>query len=831
MTGARGGTVAGPGPRRVSGAVLAVLAAGLAAFMAWLVLGHRAMLPWRLQWYLPLHTVVETLAVVVITQVFSTGGHGTGRRIPARVALLSPAALAVALLEFGHLMSVPGMPGLIAPAVPGSGVVFSLAARLLGALTLLAAVLVPRERMVARSVHALAMLAALAAVGAGYWLVLAAPGLVPATHVAGVGPTAFKTACEYLLIAINGVAALLSLGRALRHGRRTDRYLALAAAVMALAGVAFVFSMARDDAVSMVGHLYEVIAYLFLYRAIHVAAVQAPYLRLKRSERSLAESESNFRSLMECAPDAILLAAPDGRIAMMNARAEELFGIGRDSAAGLALDVLLPGAGADGQGDVVECRRLRQDPFPAEVRRAATPAGQQIAIVRDLSERSRLERALLEQLTYDALTGLPNRRRILETLDEAIDAARQERRTLAVLVLDLDEFRKINSGYGWAGGDEVLRECVTRLAQMLESGDTLARQGGNEFIVVQKHSGQDAAGALGARLLGAMREPFVLGGQRVFLSASIGVALLPEAPCGAAGLLQMAQVAMGGARAAGPAHLRFHSADMEQAIRDRVDMEAMLRHALEHGQLALQYQPRIGLEEGRMKRMVGVEALVRWRHPVLGLVPPARFIPLAEETGMIEELDLWVLRTACARAAAWHAAGLPLGRVSVNLSARQFQHPGLAQRVRAALEDSGLHPAHLEIEITESTVMRDTEVAAGVLRSLKALGVALSIDDFGTGYSSLSYLKQFPIDVLKIDRSFVKDVVIDANDAAITRAIIALAHGLNLEAVAEGVETAEQMAFLQENGCDEIQGFYFSRPLWPEQLEAFMAREAPQPTT
>jgi diguanylate cyclase (GGDEF)-like protein len=592
---------------------------------------------------------------------------------------------------------------------------------------------------------------------------------------------------------------------------------------MSLGGFGFTLYVRPDDVLSMAGHAYKLVAYLFLYAAVHVAAVQAPFLRLVRSERSLLESEHKFRSLMECAPDAILLATADGRIAMMNARAEELFGLARADASGLALNVLVP----EDDGGETECRRLHGAPFPAEVRRAAAPVGQQIAIVRDVSERRRLERTVVEQLTYDALTGLPNRRRILETLDEAAAGARQDGRTLAVLVFDVNAFRKVNSGYGWSGGDEVLHECVARLSGCLRAGDTLARQGGNEFVVVQKHSGHDAASALGESLLGCMHAPFMLGGQRVFLTASVGIALLPAA-AGAASppapeLLQMAQLAMSGARADGPGRLRFHTPEMAHAIRERVEMEALLRHALERGQLVLQFQPRVEVASGRM---VGVEALVRWRHPGLGLVPPARFIPLAEETGLIEELDLWVLRDACTRAAAWRARGLDPGRVSVNLSARQFQQAGLARRVRAALEDSGLDPAALELEITESTVMRDTEEAAEVLRSLKALGVALSIDDFGTGYSSLSYLKRFPIDVLKIDRSFVKDVVEDPNGAAITRAIIALAHGLNLEAVAEGVEKAEQVAFLRENGCDEIQGYYFSPPVWPEELEAMMAAGA-----
>ena len=561
------------------------------------------------------------------------------------------------------------------------------------------------------------------------------------------------------------------------------------------------------------------------YRAVYVAAVQAPYLRLQRSERSLVESENKFRGLMEAAPDAIVLAGADGRIAMMNARAEQMFGVSREAAAGMPLEALVPpGAGQD----ETSCRRPHAGAFPAEVRRAAMPTGQQVAVVRDVSERRRLERAVLEQLTCDALTGLPNRSRILEALDEAIDGARRLGRTLAVLVLDLDEFRKINSGYGWAGGDDVLRECAERLSALLQPGDMLARQGGNEFIVVQKNSDAAAAAALAEKLLGCLREPYVLRGQRVFLSAGVGVALLPQQPCDAEALLQMAQVAMGSARAEGHAQYRFYTAEIAEAIRERVDMEALLRHALERGQLVLQFQPRIRVagDATRDGAIVGVEALVRWRHPVLGLVPPGRFIPIAEETGMIEELDLWVLREACVRAAGWRERGLPPVRVSVNLSARQFQQAGLDKRVRAALEYSGLPPSALELEITESTVMRDTGEAASVLRSLKALGVALSIDDFGTGYSSLSYLKRFPLDVLKIDRSFVKDVIDDPNDAAITCAIIALAHGLNLEAVAEGVETREQMEFLKAHGCDEIQGYYFSPPVWAEQLEAMLAKES-----
>jgi diguanylate cyclase (GGDEF)-like protein len=796
---------------------LSILTTLLALFMAWLALGNAARLPWDPRWYLTAHTAMEVFSVVVAMLVFSTGWHGIGRNMPIRVALLSPSALAVGLLDIGHLMSVHGMPGVAGPGSVGRGIEFWLLARLVSAAALLVAAFAPRERTVSRRVRGWALLAALGIVALGFWLAVADPLILPPTYVPGQGLTVFKIGCELVLIVLNAVAALFLLRRALVTRLRTDRYLAATAAVMALSGVSFALYTRPDDVVNMVGHVYKVIAYLCLHRAIWVAAVHAPYLRLQRSERSLAESEASFRSLMECAPDAILLVGPEGRITMMNARAENLFGVARETAAGLPLDVLVPAAAGDAE---LDCRRLYGTAFPAEVRRAGMPSGQQVAIVRDLSERRRLERALVEQLTHDALTGLPNRNRILETLDEAIAAARQDGRMLAVLVFDLHEFRKINSGYGYGGGDDVLRDCVVRLSGLLAGGDMLARQGGNEFIVVQKQSGETSAAALAARLLESMREPFLLDGQRVFLAASVGIALLPSSGCGAHELLQMAQVAMAAARAEGPARYRFHTDAMAQAIRERVDLEALLRHAIERNQFALQYQPRVDLASGAV---IGVEALVRWRHPVLGLVPPARFIPLAEETGMIDDLDLWVLDEACARAAAWRAQGLPPLRVSINLSARQFQQAGLAQRVQAALAKSGLPPHCLEIEITESTVMRDTGEATSVLRSLKALGVALSIDDFGTGYSSLSYLKRFPIDVLKIDRSFVSDVTTDPNDAAIACAIIALAHTLNLEAVAEGVETAEQAAFLRENGCDEIQGYYFSQPVWPEQIERMFA--------
>lgn len=810
-------SAAPPGtPRRV--ALLLVLLAGL---MGWLALGHGAELPWQRRFYLPAHTFMEVLSVVVAAMVFSTGWHSFDGRTPRGVALLSPAFLAVGLLDFGHLMSVPGMPGLDGPGTVEKGIAFWLPARGIAALALLAAALAPEPARAGRGTRRVLLVLSLAAGALGYWLALLRPDLLPATFVPGRGLTEFKVGTEYAFMAVSALAAWLLLRRARANGSAANWYLFTAAAINAISVVSFTLYRDADDIFNLAGHLYKVFMDLCLYRAIFVVAVQDPYLRLRRSERSLFESETRFRSLMEAAPDAIVMSDARGRIAMMNACAESLFGVPRRAATGIPVGVLVPPQ-EDGS-DEVACRRAHGDPFPAEVRRSrVSSSGEEldIAIVRDLSERRKLEKALLEQLTHDALTGLPNRRRILEALAEAITAARVGGHMLAVLVFDIDQFKKVNNSFGYADGDAVLRECVRRISSALRPGDTLARQGGNEFIILQKNVAREAeVAALADTLLAHMREPFSPRGQQVFLSASVGIALMPEEEVRPQELLHRAQVAMGAARAEGEGRYRFHTGEMERTLRERVSLEAFLRHAVERGELAVQYQPRVSMNSGEM---VGVEALVRWRHPTLGLVPPGRFIPIAEETGLIEEIDMWVLREACTRAAAWQAEGLAPVRVSVNLSARQFQHEDLAQRVRAVLEQTGLAPRYLELEITESTVMDDIDVARKALHALKEVGVALSIDDFGTGYSSLSYLKRFPIDVLKVDRSFITDVMNDPNDAAIVRAIIALAHGLDLEAVAEGVETMEQVTFLKANGCDEIQGYYYSPPVWPERLAVML---------
>jgi diguanylate cyclase (GGDEF)-like protein len=403
--------------------------------------------------------------------------------------------------------------------------------------------------------------------------------------------------------------------------------------------------------------------------------------------------------------------------------------------------------------------------------------------------------------------------------------AARSRGTLAVLFIDLDRFKTINDALGHDIGDEVLQILAARLGAALRASDVLARLGGDEFVViVEEAAGPDIVAALARKLLAAVEQPVVVREQEFVLSASIGVSLFPSDGADAQTLIKNADIAMYRAKEQGRNGVQFYSETMGSANAGRLALETQLKKAAaEPSQFVLHYQPRVSLHDGRI---TGVEALVRWMHPERGLIPPAQFIPLAEELGLIGAIGRWVLRSAAQQAAAWRKAGLPPVRMAVNISAQQFHAAGFLDDLRAALGESGLEPPALELEITESAMMQRSQQVAELLAVVRSLGVHLSIDDFGTGYSSLAYLKRLPIHTLKIDRSFVHDVPGDADDATIVRAIIALAHSLRVRVVAEGVETDAQLAFLRSEGCEEIQGYLVSRPLPAEQAGALLRAES-----
>jgi diguanylate cyclase (GGDEF)-like protein/PAS domain S-box-containing protein len=444
-----------------------------------------------------------------------------------------------------------------------------------------------------------------------------------------------------------------------------------------------------------------------------------------------------------------------------------------------------------------------------------------VGVLTDMSQIRHIEARLERLAHYDPLTDLPNRLLAQSRLAHALEQAQRHRHQVGVLFIDLDQFKTINDSLGHPVGDQLLQAVTRRLSERFRQEDTLARLGGDEFLVVLEYLKRpEEAVTVAQSILSLLEQPFKLNGdQEIYVSASVGISLYPDDGHSAGELIQHADTAVYQAKTQGRNTCRFYTETLTRAAHERLDLEGQLRRALVRGEFLLHYQPLVSTQE---RRMVGVEALVRWQPPGKALVPPMRFIPLAEETGLILLLGEWVLRTACAQAKAWLDAGKPPLLMAVNLSARQFQQPDLIDRIRAALQDTGLPSTCLELEITESTLMEQGQQAASTLAALKELGVRLAIDDFGTGYSSLAYLKRFPIDKLKIDQSFVRDIPHDPNDMEIAAAIISLARNLRLEALAEGVETEEQLTFLQKRGCDTCQGYLFSRPLPASELEVWL---------
>ena len=443
-----------------------------------------------------------------------------------------------------------------------------------------------------------------------------------------------------------------------------------------------------------------------------------------------------------------------------------------------------------------------------------------IAIFTDITERKRSEADIQHLAHHDTLTGLANRFSLGARLEQAAADARRNGQQLAVAFLDLDRFKNINDSLGHHVGDELLVQVAQRLATAVRETDTVARLGGDEFVVVlQGMRGSSGTAHVADKLLARLSEPYVVQGSELHTTPSIGISLFPDDSEEPATLLRNADTAMYHAKAAGRANYQFYTEEMNRIATARLDLERKLRQALARREFELWYQPQFASSDGAL---TGLEALVRWRHPEDGLIAPAHFIPLAEETGIIMEIGTWVLGEACRQLRHWLDTRLPAVRMSVNLSVRQLRDAHLADTVAAVLAGTGLSPGLLELEITESSVMDKPQKAIAVLTALKALGVRIAIDDFGTGHSSLSYLKLFPLDHLKIDRSFVSDIEHDANDAAIVAAAVSLAHNLGLRVVAEGVESAVQVARLRELGCDELQGYHFSRPLPAAEIEQFM---------
>jgi diguanylate cyclase (GGDEF)-like protein/PAS domain S-box-containing protein len=561
---------------------------------------------------------------------------------------------------------------------------------------------------------------------------------------------------------------------------------------------------------------------------------------LQKSIKIISDKEAETAAILETAADAILMFDETGHVILCNYSAERVFGYSREeilrsniinflqfnAALSKNISKVLCFLDSLNATSIVELKAVTKDQkfFPIEFSASSielTKGRFYILIIRDITERKLLEEQLEHQATHDALTGLPNRLLLMDRLQQAVLSAEREKKLVAVVFFDLDRFKMINDTHGHDIGDALLKEVAQRIKKIIRKSDTFARMGGDEFVIILRSlADEKACLPVLQKILACIAKPFYIRDIEINTSTSIGISVFPEGGKTAQTLLKNADAAMYRSKELGRNTFNFFNKNMNERLRKRMELESFLHKALKNHEFLLHYQPIYCL---RTKKIVGVEALIRWQHPKLGLVPPQQFIPLAEETGLILPLGEWVIRQACAQTKKWHNAGYQDLHVSINVSAHQLKRTSIVQTLQKICEETNIAPSFVNLELTESSILEDIESAQKILKSLKELGVNLVIDDFGTGYSSLTYLQKLPVSLIKIDRSFINYITNRSEDVAIVLSIISMAHNLGLKVVAEGIEKLEQQEFLEKHHCDMVQGFYFCYPLAAEKISLVLA--------
>lgn len=775
-----------------------------------------------------MHTLLETLAIVMAGTVFAIGWSNYQRRSSRSLLVMACLFCGVAILDFSHMLSYAGMPVYVTPSGVDKAIIFWLAARTLAAVALLWLAIAPWQTRQARADRFGVLIGVLLLVAAFHLVVFVFPHWLPAFYIAGEGLTPAKVRFEYGLVVVN-LVVLLALWKAIRKQLPFNAAsLFGAAGAMALTQLCFTAYETIDNHMLGLGHLFKIVAYGYLVRAVFVENIEAPYRMMAMAKRRL---EATFNAL----PDIVMEIDERGQIIEFHAPNNELVALSSRPLKGRQIGSLLP------PDALAACERTfalakaqghaKSEPFKLAMKgrvfwmqiSAAPKRDDQglsfVVIARDVTQTKQQESEILRLAQYDSLTGLPNRKLFHQRVDLALGISERNATPVALLSVDLDHFKNLNDTLGHQAGDEMLIAIALRLRAQLREEDTLSRPGGDEFILALPGLDSVAAAHVAERLLQNIVRPVTIQDRLVSPSASIGIAIYPDDGGNFDELTRRADAAMHLAKQQGRNTYRFFTGEIQTRMSRMLALESSLRSAIDNLELSLQFQPQWDMRD---HSIIGMEALLRWEHPQLGELSPAEFIPVAEASGQILALGDWALNQALAQVRHWLDDGVEPPPVSVNLSMMQFRRGDLVRHIRNTLRTWQVDPAYLQLELTEGIAMEDPIAATAQLQQLSALGVRIAIGDFGTGYSSLAHLKRFRADIIKIDRSFIEGLDQDPENQIIVSSMITLAHNLGLQALAEGVETEQQLQTLREHGCRYMQGFYWSHPLDSDTMTRLM---------
>ena len=794
--------------------------------------------------YLPLHTIVETLAVVAASLIFAVGWHAYVASRAMNVVVIACAFLAVALLDAGHFMSYSGMPDFVTPGTPSKSISFWLAARFIAAIALLAAISLAWKPFKNSLTRYLIVSLCIAYTAIAYWLILLHPASLPETFIAGSGLTPFKVVAEYVIVLIHIISAVLLL---LFMGNRLSdteysRNLFIAVSIMVLSELCFTLYSGISDIFNLVGHLYKILAYYFLYKAIFIVSVKTPLNRLQQSQNLLSIEKEFAQITLNSIGDAVITTDFDGTIISLNPIAEILTGWTQKEAAWLPLEKVFNIVNQSTLRPVenLAYRAIRDNKVAVDdlsnqfvlisrgnqqysIECTATPIRNSegyvlgcVLVFHNITEEHQLMEQISWQAGHDTLTRLPNRTLLSDRIGQAIAHAQRQEQLLLVCFMDLDGFKAVNDLHGHALGDKLLIEVAHRLVNVVRGDDTISRLGGDEFVLLLSEiNNMDEIDILLTRILEEMARPFLIGQNILKISASIGTTIYPFDSSDNDTLLRHADQAMYQAKQSGRNRFHLFDASMDHQVQEHHQKFSRLELALAQNELCLYYQPKVNLKSSKV---IGMEALLRWKHPEHGLRGPLDFLPLAEDSDLIVDIGNWVLNEALRQISVWHAAGHDW-IVSVNIAPRQLQRHDFVTNIQTILARHPGAPANqLELEILESTALEDMDHVRSIILACQDMGIVISLDDFGSGYSSLAYLRNLPVNTLKIDQSFVRDMLDDEEDCALVDGILQIARTFKREVIAEGMETAAHGALLLKLGCDTAQGYGIARPMPAEEV-------------